>query len=246
VSQPEEDPVSDRQLQRWGRASGAIAGALAIAALVVAGTPPAADATGAEVAEAFASNDRLLAAVVIASISLVFLLWFAGAVAAALRDVGMRGWALTIVAALTARAGVQVIIVTLYGSLVWKIARDGDPEVVLAFRDLILALGVTASLPIAVVMFASAMGLTRGGLAPAWYRWLFLAGAAIALAGGTVWAQDGVWAPDGLVGMLSIAVSLLWMFVTSGVLLRAPEPTEAAPERSQETVLYSAAQPRPR
>ena len=146
----------------------------------------------------------------------------------------------------TARAGLQAVIVTLYGSLAWKIAADGDPQIVLAFRDLILALGVTASLPIAVVMFASAIGLSRGGLAPTWYRWLFLAGAAVALAGGTTWAQDGVWAPDGLVGMLSIAVSLLWMFVPSGLLLRAPQPTEATPERSTETVLYSAARPWPR
>jgi len=53
--------VSERHLQRWARASGAIAGALAIAALVVAGKPPAADATGAELAEAWANNDRLLA-----------------------------------------------------------------------------------------------------------------------------------------------------------------------------------------
>ena len=233
--------MSERHLQRWARASGAIAGALAIAALVVAGKAPALDATGAEVAAAYVDNgDRLLAAVLIASASLVFLLWFVGALASALREAGMGGWAATIIGALTARAVVQVMIVTVHGALAWKIAEDGDPGTVLALRDMTFALGVTASLPIAVVLFASAMGLTRSGIAPGWYRWLFLVAAVITLLGGTTWAQDGVWAPDGPVALAAIAVALLWMFVTSAVLLRAPQPTDVAPERSKETVAYSA------
>jgi hypothetical protein len=191
------------------------------------------------VTQAYADNGgRLLAAVLIASLSIVFLFWFVGALASALREVGMAGWGATIIGALTARAGVQIIIVTVYGALAWKVADDGDTGVVLALGDMAWALGVTASLPIAVVMFASAMGLVRGGIAKSWYRWLFLVGAVVELLGGTTWAQSGVWAPDGPFALFAIAVALLWMFVTSAVLLRAPEPTQVIPERMKETAVY--------
>jgi hypothetical protein len=233
--------VSDRKLERWARASGAIAGALAIAALVVAGKTPGVDASAAEITDAYVGNrGRLLAAILVASASLVFLLWFIGALASILREAGMGGWAATILAALTARAGLQLVIVTLHGALAYKIAENGDEAVVQGLRDVIWALGVTASLPIAVVLFASALGLSRAGIAPAWYRWAGLAGAAVTLAGGTTWARDGFWAPDGLYALIVIAVALAWMFVTSTLLLLAPPSAPGMPQRSKETVAYKA------
>lgn len=233
--------MSDRNLERWARASGGIAGALAIAALVVAGKTPGVNASSAEISAAYVDNrGRLLAAILIASASLVFLLWFVGALASILREAGMGGWAATIIAALTARAGVQLVIVTVHAGLAYKIAEDGDAGVVQGLRDLTWALGVTASLPIAVVLFASAMGLSRAGIAPAWYRWAGLAGAVVALLGGTTWAREGVWAPDGLFSLVVIVVALAWMFVTSTLLFRAPPSTRVVPQRSKETVAYPA------
>ncbi len=231
--------MSDRILERSARASGAIAGALAIAALVVAGKTPGVDASAAEITDAYVGNrGRLLAAILIASASLVFLLWFIGALASILREAGMGGWAATIIAALTARAGLQLVIVTVHGALAYKIAEDGDPGVVQGLRDLTWALGVTASLPIAVVLFASALGLSRAGIAPPWYRWAGLVGAAITVLGGTTWARAGFWAPDGLYALIVIVVALSWMFVTSTLLLLAPPSARVVPQRSKETVAY--------
>lgn len=228
--------MEDRKLELWARGSGAIAGALAIAALLVAGKTPGVNASAADVSAAYSDNrGRLLAAILIVSGSLVFLLWFVGALANVLREAGMGGWAATIIAALTARAVLQFMIVTIHAGLAYKIAEDGEAGVVLALRDLTLALGVIASLPIAVVLFASAIGLRKAKIAPAWYGRAGVVGAAVVLLGGTTWARDGLWAPDGLFSLVVVVIALAWMFTTSGLLLRA---APAGRPVAKETVAY--------
>jgi hypothetical protein len=49
----------------------------------------------------------------------------------------------------------------------------------------------------------------------------------VALLGGTTWATDGLWAPDGAVAVISQLVVFAWVSVMSVVLLRRPSSASA-------------------
>ena len=73
---------------------------------------------------------------------------------------------------------------------------------------------------------AGTFGLWRAGIIS---KMLFLAGVAailLVLAGGTTWASDGFWAPDGAYSrFISPIIALVWVTVISALLvMRAPSP----------------------
>jgi hypothetical protein len=54
----------------------------------------------------------------------------------------------------------------------------------------------------------------------------------LVLLGGTTWATDGVWAPDGAYSrFISPIIGIAWIVVISGVLLKSPSAVHA-PDRA--------------
>jgi len=57
-----------------------------------------------------------------------------------------------------------------------------------------------------------------------------VAAVALALLGGTTWARDGFWAPDGAYSLISALVIFLWVAVLSGFLVMKSSPV-TSPDR---------------
>ena len=54
----------------------------------------------------------------------------------------------------------------------------------------------------------------------------------LVLIGGTTWASDGIWAPDGAYSrFISPIIGLAWIAVISGLLTMRSPKTAGAPER---------------
>jgi hypothetical protein len=54
----------------------------------------------------------------------------------------------------------------------------------------------------------------------------------LVLLGGTTWASDGFWAPDGAYALISQLVLFAWIAVLSGFLAMRRPSTVGAPERA--------------
>jgi hypothetical protein len=85
-----------------------------------------------------------------------------------------------------------------------------------------------------MLIMAGSFGLWRAGIIS---NALFSAGVAalvLVLLGGTTWASDGFWAPDGAyLRFISPIIALAWITVISGLLTtRSPSTTRAAERRA--------------
>ena len=84
----------------------------------------------------------------------------------------------------------------------------------------------------AMFVMSGAFGLSRAGIIS---KRFFLAGVAavvLVLLGGTTWASDGFWAPDGAYALISQIVLFGWIAVLSGFLAVRSPSTSRAPERA--------------
>jgi hypothetical protein len=61
---------------------------------------------------------------------------------------------------------------------------------------------------------------------------LSLAAVVLVLLGGTTWASDGFWAPDGAYALISQVIVVLWIAVLSGFLAMRRPSTAGGPERA--------------
>jgi hypothetical protein len=136
-------------------------------------------------------------------------IWFAGTLAHNLRERGEGRVAATIIAAVAAFATIQLVGTALNAVLAYSVAGSGEAGVTKAFFDLTWTLDVIAALPSAVFFLAAPLGLTRLGIAV-----LF----ALRL---TNWASDGFWSPTGEYVFVLIPLTLLWILVTSVILVRS-------------------------
>jgi hypothetical protein len=220
--------------ERVSRASGIVAASLAIIGIIISGTTyPGVGASAQDITSYYDSNhNRLMLTFLVLSSSVMFFFWFLGAIVSALREAGMGGWAATSAAFGAVRAAFLFAHIAIVGGLAYRIAENGNSDVVLAFQDLQWAIRVTSLFPIAGLVFATAVGFWRARLVPAWFGWAFMVGGFVVFLGGTTFAHSGFWAPDGAFGFFAIAVALAWMFTMSGLLLRLEPTTERAPGRA--------------
>jgi hypothetical protein len=91
---------------------------------------------------------------------------------------------------------------------------------------------VMASFPAAMLIMAGTFGLWRAGIVSDALLWAGLAAVVLVLLGGTTWATDGIWAPDGAYSrFISPAIGLAWIAFVSGLLFTRVAPRRA-PERA--------------
>ena len=220
--------------ERWARAGGIGFVVFAVAAFVVGGEPPKVSDSAEEVVSYY-SDDRgqILVSSFLFVVGLILLLWFAGAIANALREKGEGRVAATLIAAVSAFVSVQIVLTGVGAALAHSIATGGDADVVQALFNLSWVLDMLAALPGAGFVLAAAIGLKRTDAIPGWLSWAGIAVAALFVLRSTTWARDGFWSPNGEYLFILIPLALLWILVTSIVLVRnAPASSVAEPAAS--------------
>jgi hypothetical protein len=218
--------------ERWARATGIVFVVLFVVAYIIYGDQPKVGAAADEVV-AFWDGDRgrILIASIIFSLAVIFLLWFTAAVASTLREMGQGGWGAATIASGATLAAVFYVLILLGVGLSYSIAGTADTGITTALNDLLWACVVMVAFPAALVIGAATMGLWRAGIIADGLAYAGLAATVLVLLGGTTWANDGFWAPDGVYSrFITPIIALAWITVTSGIL--CTRSTRTAPERA--------------
>lgn len=208
--------------ERWARGAGVGFVLFSIAAFVVGGEPPKISDPAAVVVSYFdGDRSQVLVSSFLYAVALGFWIWFGGALANTLRNRGEGRVAATIIGAVSAFVAVQLVAASTNVMLAHSIAREGDEGVVQALYDLTWGLDLVAAIPSAVFFLAASVGLMRTSLIPAWLSWAGIGVAALFILRSTNLARDGFWSPTGEYLFILIPLALLWILVTSIVLVRS-------------------------
>jgi hypothetical protein len=168
---------------------------------------------------------RVLIASIFSGLAVLNLMWFAAALRTTLADAGYDGWGAAATASSAAVGALAFVLIAMAVVLAYSTSTDYNaPTITTGLNDFAWALGVLSSFPRAMLIMSSAFGLWRAKLIS---NALFTAGVAVVVLGvlgGTTWAHEGLWAPDGAYSRFILPVlSLVWVLVVSRVLLtRAP------------------------
>jgi hypothetical protein len=175
---------------------------------------------------------RILIATFISGMAVLNLLWFAAAIRIALRDAGQDGWGAAVTASSAVLGGMLFVLMTVGAALAYKIAGSGNNTFTSGLNNVAWPCFVMTSFPRAMLIMAGTFGLWRAGMIS---NALFAAGVAalvLVLLGGTTWATDGMWAPDGAYSrFISPIIGIAWIVVISGVLLKSPSAVRT-PDRA--------------
>lgn len=224
--------------ERWSRAGGIGFVVFAVAAFIVGGEPPRVSDSAEEVVSYYdGERGQVLLSSFLFAVGLVLLLWFAGSIANTLRERGQGRVAATLIAAASAFAAVQLVLTGIGAALAHSIAADGDAAVVRALFNLSWVLDMLAALPSAAFVLTAAVGLRRTQAIPGWLSWAGIAVAGLFVLRSTTWARDGFWSPTGDYLFILIPLALLWILISSIVLVRnAPPATMEPPATAPQTM----------
>jgi hypothetical protein len=211
--------------ERNWRGSGIISVLFFIVAFVIYGSQPKVGASADKLVSFYdGDRTRILIATVILGLAILNLLWFAAALSGELRDAGKGGWATAATASSAALGVVFFVVITLSAALAYSIAGSGNNQVTSGLNDLSWVLMAIASFPAAMLIMAGSFGLWRAGIISSGFFSAGVAAVVLVLLGGTTWASDGFWAPDGAYSrFISTIIGLGWIAVVSGLLyMRSP------------------------
>jgi hypothetical protein len=215
--------------ERWARSAGIGFVVFAVLAFVVGGEPPTVADSAEEVVSYYVGErGQVLVSSFLFAVGLGFWVWFAATVANNLRERGEGRVAATIIGAVAIFVSLQLVATALNAVVAHSVARDGEAGVARALFQLTWSLDVLAAIPSAIFFVAAALGFLRTRMVPAWLSWAGLGVAALFALRATNWASDGVWSPTGEFVFVLIPLSLLWIAVTSVVLVRAAPAAAAA------------------
>jgi hypothetical protein len=219
--------------QRAFSSAGIAFAVLSIAGFVIYGREPEFDASADQLL-AFYDGDRTrhLIATVVFCVAFLAMLWFGVALSSVLRDAGEGSWAAAATASSAAFGAMLFLLMGLHAALSYSIAGAGDDRLTSGLHQLGVAIEVITAFPSAMFVMAGAFGLRRAGIISNGFFWAGVLAVVLVLLGGTTWASDGLWAPDGGYIRFSRLVLVVWITVVSGFLtLRSPSIGHA-PERT--------------
>ena len=216
---------------RWDKiaAAGGIIGViLFVISIIIIGTPPDIDASAETVADFFSDNrDQVLWATFLQGLGVVAVIWFIGALGAAMRDAGEGRLAAVMGIAFAIAFSIGAVAALARGALAFSIAEATDPGISLAFYRMGAYLDTTSNLIGSAFFLAVAGAVVRTGLLATWWGWVSgLAGLWLIISS-TAWAQDGFWSADGA-GFVSFVVFLAWVLITSILLTMKMRGSTAA------------------
>ena len=214
---------------RLAATSGIAFVALFIVSFFVATKPPDSTDSNTDWVSYFVNHHRatLISAVLIGA-AVMFFIWFAGSVGAALRNAGEQRLAAVAIGGGVATAAVGIVVEGLLGALAYRIAID-SPANVKSFVDLSYGLQVLISFPVAVLIGATAIASWRSGAFPRLWAQISGVAAIVMVSGGGALTHSGFYRPDGPWAFVTLIVFLAWTLVTSSWLVMRTH-AEAAPQ----------------
>jgi uncharacterized membrane protein len=196
-------------------AGGIIGVALLVIGVVIIGQPPDINADATTVADFFKDNrDQVLWGTFVQGLGVISLIWFIGALGAAMRDAGEGRLAAVMGIAFAITFSVAAVAALTRGALAFSIAEAADPGISLSFYRMGGYLDTTSNLIGSAFFFAVAGAVVRTGLVAKWWGWASGLAGLWHIISSTAWAHDGFWSPDGA-GFVSFVVFLVWALVTS-------------------------------
>jgi hypothetical protein len=212
-------------------------GVLFVVLLVIAsifyGSQPKLGASPAELVSFFhGDRTRILIATVIFCFAFLELIWFGAAVSSVLRDANLGGWAGAAIASSAALGALLFLRMAIRAALAFSIVGAGTLAVAPALSDFAFVLTVLMAFPTAMFVMATAFGLWRAEIISQRFFTVGVAAVILTLLGGTTWARDGFWAPDGAYSIVAQFVAFAWIAVISGVLYMRSPSTATAPDRA--------------
>lgn len=215
---------------RTWRSAGIQSIAFFVIGYIVLGDPPGVRATPAELVSFYhGDRTRILIASIFLGFAVLNLMWFGAALASALRDAGMGGWAGAATAASAAFGAVVLVSITIQAALAYSITTGpAGLQLTSALNDLCWALAVLTSFPAAMVLMAGTFGLWRAEIISSRTYWTIFPAWVLVVLGGTTWMSSGFWAADGayLQFVTPIIFAVMITFF-SGLLTKRVEPSEA-------------------
>jgi succinate dehydrogenase/fumarate reductase cytochrome b subunit len=223
----------ERFWERVWRSAGIQFVVLFIIASIVYGDQPKVGAS-AHTLVSFYDGDRtrILIATFIFGLALLNLLWFGAALRSVLHDAGQGGWGAAATASSAALASVLFVLTTVGAALAYSIAGSGKVLLTSGLNDVEWVGFVMVSFPAAMFVMSGAFGLWRAGIISNAVFGVGVAAVVLVLLGGTTWASDGFWAPDGAYSrFISPIIGLVWITFVSGLLLTRAPSTSGEPQR---------------
>jgi hypothetical protein len=209
--------------ERNWRGAGIGFAVLVIIASVIYGNQPKVGASADKLVSFYdGDRTRILIATVFFCFSFLELLWFGAALSSVLRDAGQGGWGAAATASSAAWAAVLFMRMTVRTALAFSIAGSGYHQLTSGLSDLAWVLTVILAFPTAMFVMSGAFGLWRAEIISKRFFAAGVTAVVLVLLGGTTWASNGFWAPDGAYALVSEVAWIVWIAVLSGFLLRRP------------------------
>jgi hypothetical protein len=220
---------------RWAAGTGVGFVLAAAVAFLIVPDPPTADDGSEFVLNFFALNDSdFLWQSFFFGLAGVFLLWFGGTLAVALRRAeGDTPGRMPAIVATTAATSVALF---LLGVIAWGALASGvevmDQGVAYGLYQFGNFAFVMTDFPAAAFAFSVALGVVRSGLLPASVGWVGAVVGVLLLAnaGGRLLADSSDFAAGGNVNRIIFVLFLFWIFVTSVFLMQRTPVARRAPE----------------
>ncbi len=221
--------TDDPMWQRLWRSAGIQFFVLAIiAAALYRGRPEIGASTDDLVSYYDGDRTRILIATFFFGMAFLNLMWFGAALRSVLHDAGQGGWGAAATASSAALGAVLFVLMLLAAAPAYSIAGSGNESFTSGINDLHWAGFVIVAFPLAMFVMSGAFGLWRAGIISNRFFGFGVAAVILVLLGGTTWASDGFWAPDGAYARaIGPAIGFIWIAVISGLLVRGPSATRA-------------------
>lgn len=218
VSVPDTTAVS--MWERVWRMNGFNVVLFFVAAYFVYGSQPKLGAS-AESLVSFYDGDRIriLVAAAIFGLAVLNLMWFAAAIRTTLTEAGQGGWGAAATASSAAVGGVLLLLMAISAALTYSITGTGGTSLASGLNDLVWTGFVLSSFPRAMLVMSGSFGLWRAGIIS---NGMFTAGVIVVVLGvlgGTTWASEGFWAPDGAYSQFVWPILfLVWILAVTRIL----------------------------
>ena len=215
----------------WDRiaaAGGIIGVVLFVVAILIMGQPPEISDDAATVVDFFQDNrDQVLWGGFLQGLGVIALIWFIGALGAAMRDAGEGRLAAVMGIAFAITVSIGAVAALSREALAFSLADEADPGIVHSIYQLTGFMDTSSNLLAGAVYLAVGGAVIRTGLVATWWGWVSTIAALWAIVSATAWGRDGFWSPD-QAGFVSFIVFLVWALITSILLTMKAGRTETA------------------
>ena len=222
--------VGPSPFDRVWRGSGIAFVVTFVVSYLIYGGQPDVDATASTLVSFYdGDRTRILVATTLFGLALLNLLWFAAALASTLRDAGQGIWAAAATASSTALGAIVFAWIAFNGALAYFIAGVGDDALTSGLNGLARASLVMASFPAAMLVMSGTFGLWQAGMVSTGGFSVGVGAVVLLVLGGSTWATEGVWSPDGAYSRIVVPiVALVWIAIVSAFLYaQAPAVTRS-------------------